>query len=586
MKIIQYIILLVFASVLAVSCGEPENGRIPQISDTIYTDKAAWLAYYENPERARTIVDSAEILGNLTSQQADILRARFFCSDESTMDTARRLCKHLLSEGGLKVEQRTEVLEVLVYVARIRKDDEDLLKYGMQYIGVCRQLGNETEALVTQSEIGSALIRLGRTDEGFAKMNDAIAQLDRVRRFAEMDACVRALKRKISSLITLDRYEEVLTVAGHILEKMNDYGEHPADYNDGSEHMPTDERRPGYIDFCSGQAYAFQAYAYTMVNQIAEARKALRLFDQTDYSKTFNGKKLISSVWCELGEYDKMLAFYDELERLWGADTLHNDYAVMLRNRAVAASARDNYQAGYGYMSRYSDLMQHLNDSERLASVQEYAARYHEQEQQLALEKEQASRKRMGTMVVFLGIIVLTAVVFLVITLRQMFSIRLKNAVLSKEIEKHIAYEEKYLQLMEAERSKVKGETDDAPQKPELSPLEELTDSELFDYIRKVVSGENLHLDPQFGRDQLMERLHLSKERIGAAFSQGSDYGNISNFLNDARLFHSTKLLTEHPEMPIAEVAAASGFSNRIVFSRNFKERFAMTPSEFREKKK
>ena len=62
------------------------------------------------------------------------------------------------------------------------------------------------------------------------------------------------------------------------------------------------------------------------------------------------------------------------------------------------------------------------------------------------------------------------------------------------------------------------------------------------------------------------------------------EYGNISNFLNDARLFHSTKLLTEHPEMPIAEVALASGFSNRVVFSRNFKERFAMTPSEFREK--
>ena len=116
------------------------------------------------------------------------------------------------------------------------------------------------------------------------------------------------------------------------------------------------------------------------------------------------------------------------------------------------------------------------------------------------------------------------------------------------------------------------------------SEIASLSDSELFDYIRKVVSEENLHLDPQFGRDQLVERLQLSKERIGAAFAQGSDYGNITNFLNDVRLFHSTKLLTEHPEMPIAEVALASGFTNRVTFSRNFKERFAMTPSEFRIK--
>ena len=114
--------------------------------------------------------------------------------------------------------------------------------------------------------------------------------------------------------------------------------------------------------------------------------------------------------------------------------------------------------------------------------------------------------------------------------------------------------------------------------------LEELSDRELFDYIRKIVLDQNLHLDPQFGRDQLVERLQLSKERIGAAFAQGSDYGNISNFLNDARLLHSTKLLKEHPEMTIAEVAAASGFTSRVVFSRNFKERFTMTPSEFRNK--
>ena len=112
-----------------------------------------------------------------------------------------------------------------------------------------------------------------------------------------------------------------------------------------------------------------------------------------------------------------------------------------------------------------------------------------------------------------------------------------------------------------------------------------LTDSELFEYIRSYITNEELHLDPMFGRDQLVERLQLSKERIGAAFAKGSEYGNISNFLNDTRLFHSTKLLTEHPEMPIAEVALASGFSNRVVFSRNFKDRFTMTPTEFREKK-
>lgn len=577
---------------MAACTGRGDTEREPQASDTLYTVEKVWKTFGQDPERALVILDSAERLGNTNRTDATLVRAHIYSNNESTKDTARTLCMQLLAEGGLKAKQQAEVLDMLVYVARMRDDDEGILKYGMQYINACRQMGNEAEALFMQSEMGEALIRLGRTDEGFAKMDDAIAQLDRVRRFAEFDACVRAMKGKIRSLDKQKRYEEIIPVAERIIEKMSDYGEHPADYDDGSNHMPADERRPGYIDWYTGQAYAFMAYAYAMMadnqstlntqnNPKAQARRCLALFDKTDYSNTIGGKKMISATWCLLGEYDKMLAFYDELEAAWGADTLHSDYAIMLRDRATAARAKGNYHASDAYMQRYASLLKTLGDSERLAAAQEYAARYHEQEQQLALEKEQAAKKRLGSLVVFLGIIVLLAALAIVIILRQAFSIRKKNAVLSKEISERIGYEEKYISSMhntDIQNSEFKTQNSNAD-------LSACSDRELFDYIRKMVSEENLHLDPQFGRDQLVERLGMSKERIGAAFAQGSEYGNISNFLNEARLFHSTKLLTEHPEMPIAEVAAASGFSNRVVFSRNFKERFAMTPSEFRSKK-
>lgn len=602
------IYIIFFIAVLLSGCTHHGGSQHePQPSDTLYTAEKAWEAFYQDPQRALFILDSSERLGNTSRTEAALVRARIYSNDESTKDTARTLCMQLLAEGDLKAKQQAEVLDMLVYVARMRDDDEDMLKYGMLYIEACRQLGNEAEALFMQSEMGEALIRLGRTDEGFAKMDDAIAQLDRVRRFAEFDACVRAMKGKIRSLDKQKRYEEIIPVAERIIEKMSDYGEHPADYDDGSNHMPADERRPGYIDWYTGQAYAFMAYAYGMMadNQSApntlnnqnnpktKARRYLSLFNQTDFSHTQNGKKMISATWCLLGEYDKMLAFYDELQAAWGADTLHSDYAIMLRDRATAARAKGNYHASDAYMQRYASLWKTLGDSERLAAAQEYAARYHEQEQQLALEKEQAAKKRLGMVVVFLGILTMMAIVFIVIIVRQLLSIRQKNAVLTKEISERISYEEKYLNLVGSSQQAVDSATQDGGSQLNTghstlnteAKLDELSDSELFDYIRKVVSDENLHLDPMFGRDQLMERLQLSKERIGAAFAQGSEYGNISNFLNEARLFHSTKLLTEHPEMPIAEVALASGFSNRVVFSRNFKERFAMTPSEFRSKK-
>lgn len=589
------IYIIFFIAVLLSGCTHHGGSQHePQAADTLYTAEKACEAFYQDPQRALVILDSAERLGNTNRTDATLVRARIYSNDESTKDTARTLCMQLLAEGGLKAKQQVEALDVLVYVARMRGNDEDMLKYGMQYIEACRKQGKVSETLLMQSEMGEALIRLGRTDEGFAKMDDAIAQLDRVRRFAEFNACVRTMKGKIRALDKQKRYEEIIPVAERIIEKMSDYGEHPSDYDDGSERMPTEDRRPGYIDWYTGQAYAFMAYAYGMMadNQSApntlntpntlkvQARRCLALFNQTDFSHTQNGKKMISATWCLLGEEDKMLAFYDELKAMWGADTLHSDYAIMLRDRATAARAKGDYHASDAYMQRYASLLKTLGDSERLAAAQEYAARYHEQEQQLALEKEQAAKKRLGMVVVFLGILTMMAIVFIVIIVRQLRDIRKKNTVLSKEISERIGYEEKYISSMhntDIQNSEFKTQNSNAD-------LSACSDSELFDYIRKVVSEENLHLDPQFGRDQLVERLQLSKERIGAAFAQGSEYGNISNFLNDARLFHSTKLLTEHPEMPIAEVALASGFSNRVVFSRNFKERFAMTPSEFRIK--
>ena len=445
---------------------------------------------------------------------------------------------------------------------------------------------------MAQAELGGALIRMGRTDEGFAKMDDAIEQLDRVHRFTEMDACIRAIKSKIHVLDDLERFGEIIPLGEQIVAKLDDFGRNPDDYADGSERLPSDEKRPGYIDFYNGQAYAFMTQAYAKVNQLDKARETMRLFEQTAYSRTFGGRKIISSTWCQMGMYDKMLPFYDELDSVWGADTLHRDYAISLYNRAIAARAHGKLQLMGNYLERYIALQRSLNDAERMATAQEYAARYHEQEQQLALEQERDAGRRVSIIALFLGLIVLIVVGFVILLLRQLSDIRKKNAVLSNEIAERIEYEEKYLQLLEGERSKVKGETDVATNDSnlsaftsQLSPLEELSDGQLYEFLRQVILEEKLYVDPACDRQLLQDRFQLSKERLGAAFAQGSRYGTLKNFLNEARLQHSAKLLVEHPEMSINEVATASGYGSYTVFARNFKQRFTITPTEFREQK-
>ncbi|MBR1879039.1 MAG: AraC family transcriptional regulator [Paludibacteraceae bacterium] len=540
----------------------------------------------EEQDCAKAVIDSAEAAGSLSHVAAEIMRGRVLASDEATVAEVQAHCAPLL-EQRLTTNERAEVLEILTNAARVRDDDARLLQYGTQYIDVCRQTGKTVKALATQARIGAALIRLGRTDEGEQAIREAIAQADGIRQFAALDAGILAKKAMIRVLLDAKRYDEAVPYCERIVSSLQDYEAHPEAYADGSEKEPTDERRPGYVDFYTGQAYAFMAYAYASLvesrqpsaissqNVESQAREALRLFEQTDYSRKFSGQKLISSTWFLLGQYDRLLPFYDELQARWGADTLHHDYAIMLENRALIADERGNKSQSAGYWKRLAGLQKQLHDAERLSAAQENAARFHEQEQQYALERERAEKRRITAVAVSLAAGVALITVFVVLLVYQLRMIRRKNDVLSQEITENARFKAQYFApngaaKVESQKSKV------------VSNPNEMNDTELFEYLSAVIVNEQLYLDPHFSRQQLMDRFHLRKERLGAAFARGSRFGSLPAFITECRLAKSVCLLTEEPQMNIADVAAACGYASTATFLTNFKQRYALTPSEFR----
>ena len=105
----------------------------------------------------------------------------------------------------------------------------------------------------------------------------------------------------------------------------------------------------------------------------------------------------------------------------------------------------------------------------------------------------------------------------------------------------------------------------------------------MFTHMQQVIKAERLYLDPSFDRQAASDYFQVTTRDVGAAFAQGSDYAKITDFINALRLAHAQELMTNHPEMSIDEVSTASGFSVRRTFSRLFKEKFGLTPTEFRE---
>ena len=638
--IITHVLTFVTTIIVMAGCTKNNGSKpIPLHTDSLYTEERAMKIYSKEPQRALQIIDSAEAVGNVSDFRAELLRARIYAypHDAMNLDTARQMGVALLEHDSVKgsVTNRMEVLRLLTDVARVHLDYPEQLKWASELATLSREQGDNTEALRTESEIGIVLTHLGQRNEGFQMLDKVIGQLDSQRHFAELDACIIAMKRKLTALSLLpditmpgdsltaeQRYQSIITLAEHFIAKLDDYEQHPNDYADGipagaptrnlSDRQPDNDEVPGYCGFYRSQAYVFLAQAYaslseefrmknkefptgqvgeegtatanpsffTLHSSFQKARHYVELFEQTPFGQTLNGRSAISETWRLLGDYDKMLATYDEIDRVAGDDTLGTNYIRQLRGRAEAAAARGDHKASQQYWRRHDLLSQAVNDQLQASEAHDYAARYHAYEQQLEIQQREAEASRNALLATTGGIIALLAVILAVYFFRQQHIIQKKNRVLVEQMTEAVEYK----RMMEEGRSKStasdEAKAEHAPD--ETGDFEALTTDELSQHIRSVIIRERLYLNTQFDRQAAIDYFHLSKERIGAAFSQGSDFPTIADFINHCRLEYAKELLAVSPEMTVDDIASAAGFGTRRTFSRLFKERYSITPTEYR----
>ena len=261
---------------------------------------------------------------------------------------------------------------------------------------------------------------------------------------------------------------------------------------------------------------------------------------------------------------------------------MNNEYATLLRYRAKAAEAQGRKDEALRLLHQYEEVNDALQERLLRGKAHLYAARYHAHEQQQEIEQQKTARRYVFIVALCIGIAALVAMLFAAYAIRQRRREHQKNRVLAEQIAETLDYKKMYIELR-ASPSPIPA---DAPTRlsGEQDAKEASADpASLFRYLSDVIIHERLYLDPAIGRQMLSDRFHLSDHLIGTAFAQGSSYKSLPEFIRSLRLEHACGLLRERPEMTISEVATASGFSNLNVFSRYFKAKYMMTPTDFRQ---
>ena len=548
--------------------GKQPSKYIPQASDTLYTAQAAMLIYGTDPERALTIIDSALIVGNVDAYTADFLRAKVYAHspDDPHLDKAIALCQDLLQRDSTNAtsastaDNRINILQLLMDTARMRKDYELWLKYAVEMVDLNRRWGSETEALRMEAEVGLVLTYLGRHDEGLAKLDQVIQTLEAGPLSVDrMDAGIVARKRKIAVLEEDGNYEAVIPEGMAIIKQLEEYEKQPSAYAEDSFRLPPiGEDRSRYCRYYKSQAWAFIARAYAQATppDLTEARKYVRLLEQSDYGHTFGGRVMLTPSWKALGEWDKLLSIYAEVEARLGADTLNADYAIILKDRADAATAQGKPIEALSYMNRYAALQKELSKQLQESEAQEYAAKYHAKEQDRKIRDALNESARKDVIIYAIVVLLVVAAAFSYFFARQRSKIGEKNRALVRMINE------------QAEAQK-------AASTPVPNP-------ELFKLIDGVIRREKLYADESLQRQDILDRFDISRRTLNDLLAVHAGGQSFPAYINAMRLEDAVRLLREEPEMSLTEIAENVGFTP-ATFRDQFKRQFGMTPTEYRQ---
>lgn len=539
------------------------GGRVAQPSDTLYTQKTAMEAFASDPDRALLIIDSAEIVGNMSAIDADVLRAKVYSKtcEDMNYDTAILIGERLMHQEKVMedLDLQEDVLEILLNACRLRKDYEQALHWAFELDGLYLSRGETTEALRTDAEIGALLIRIGQQEEGFSKIDSVVGQLEGKRKFNEMDALIIALKRKAEVGIEKERFADVIPAAQHMLDLLDDYEQHATSFHDGTVREPLEDERPEYIDFYRGKAYGYMAAAYANLGESPKACEYLALYDQTVAGQSLTGRFMLAPTLRKLGEYDRVLAIYNEVEHELGSDTLNANYVEIIRGRAEIFDAQGRLDESKPYWKRYGALDKLLTENVLQGKAHLYAARFHASEQQREIERKTAHIRTIHRIIFAVVLVLLMTIAFSVYSFYQKRKLDEKNAAMVKLIDER--EEQNQMQVSQVED---KGD-----------------EFALFSQMESRIRAERLYADQGVQREEIAEVLGMKRETINQLLNKFAGGISIPAYLNNIRLAEACKIFREQPEATVSFVADQVGLSPRNL-QRLFREQYGMSPSEYR----
>lgn len=246
-------------------------------------------------------------------------------------------------------------------------------------------------------------------------------------------------------------------------------------------------------------------------------------------------------------------------------DTISNLYIGLLHAYASGISKVGRYQDAYKVLNRRAVLADSMEQRILQQETLKFAQQMETQEKEMELMEKEAEGRLHFIIIISLSVLLTASIIFL------------WRIILAKK-----RLHEKNRQLYETIQQMMKKEEQRQLELSEL-PLDTLSASQqLYNRICRLMREKQLYTDSDLNRESLASELGTNYNVVAAAIRECANGQTIGDFIDDWRLRYAAAMLRDTNDA-IGFIVEQSGFSSRSHFSSIFRDKFKMTPSEYRK---
>ena len=594
-KKILYLYLMGGALAMAAltSCGENGNQKLSDIPDRTTYLRADTIVVEAGRigdfERVLFLADSLREIGELSDLRAENYQGIAYASMGQVQNAIECFTRATASNAPFN-EDFWEYINAGSNLAHLQNAQHNLdgsIRTACYFIERLRQVESPARA----RELHNLYFCLGNTQTKLQRYDEAAKSFDES--YQWLCICLD------NDTVGIELKGALTTLANIAIAQMNS-----EQYAEASKWLDREDSLLAIYKTCSVSDSADVDFyrALTILNRarisqgLGQVAKAAHYYDEytaSDYGKTVEGR-ISSCAYLMLAHRYKEAAYnYTFLNDFMTGRAIEYDLETIADD--LMPKFRSNYYAGHKdsalqvavqiaevYDSAF--VRQKRSDAAELATIYDTQGK----ERQIA---EQEARNRIFAVVnIAIAIVGVLIIVFAVYVFRQWRATRKKNRILARQISEAAEYKKKYKELktvsiVAESKDEQTAETIAAtmPKAVTVADFTTLTDEQLFHCLRDLIESEHMFLQSDFGRQTLIDRTGLSKERIGAAFSQGSESTSLPAFVRELRLDYAIRMMNDQPANSVEQVSQASGFTSADTFTRNFRAKYGMTPTAYKQ---